>query len=309
MNLMDIRTSAWSPEALDATAPGLGGRLPAIVPPDTIVGPLSPYWQARYGWPSVPVVVWSGDNPCSLVGTGLVRTGRVAVSLGTSDTVFGLIASAQVDATGIGHVFGAPTGGYMGLTCFQNGSLARERVRDAFGLDWAGFSSALAAAPPGNHARILLPWFEPEITPAVLHPRVRRFGMDADDVPANVRGVVEGQMLAMARHSQWMGIDIDTIHATGGAAVNRDLLTVMADVFDAEVYQCEVGNSAALGAALRALHADAVASGGEMSWEDAVRGFAEPLTGSCVRPDPARVAIYRDLAHRHAACERMALEG
>ena len=152
-----------------------------------------------------------------------------------------------------------------------------------------------------------MPWFEPEITPAVLSPGVRRFGIDAGDVAANVRGVVEGQMLAMARHSQWMGVTIDTIHATGGAAVNRDLLTVMADVFNADVYQCEVGNSAALGAALRAFHADAAASGVELPWDDVVRGFAEPIAGSRVRPDRARVAIYRALSPRHAACERTAL--
>ena len=40
-------------------------------------------------FPAANVVVWSGDNPCSLIGTGLVREGRLAVSLGTSDGVFG----------------------------------------------------------------------------------------------------------------------------------------------------------------------------------------------------------------------------
>ncbi len=72
--------------------------------------------------------------PCSLVGVGLVREGRLAISLGTSDTVFGLMREPRVDRTGTGHVFGAPTGDYMGLTCFKNGSLARERIRDQFGL-------------------------------------------------------------------------------------------------------------------------------------------------------------------------------
>ena len=31
----------------------------------------------------------------------------------------------------------------MALTCFANGSLARERVRDSHGLDWDGFAAAL----------------------------------------------------------------------------------------------------------------------------------------------------------------------
>ena len=55
----------------------------------------------------------------------------------------------------------------MSLTCFKNGSLARERVRDAFGLTWDDFSRALSDTPAGNGGRILLPWYEPEITPFV----------------------------------------------------------------------------------------------------------------------------------------------
>ena len=102
-----------------------------VRPAWTIAGTLSPYWQQRHGFPPARVVAWSGDNPCSLIGTGLVREGRVAVSLGTSDVIFGLMEEPRVDSTGTGHVFGAPTGAFMGLTVFKNGSLARERVRDA----------------------------------------------------------------------------------------------------------------------------------------------------------------------------------
>jgi hypothetical protein len=54
----------------------------------------------------------------------------------------------------------------------------------------------------------MLPWFEPEITPEVLTPGVRRYGLDPDDGPANVRAVVEAQMMAMANHSAWMGVGV-----------------------------------------------------------------------------------------------------
>ena len=143
--------------------------------------------------------------------------GGSAISLGTSDTVFGLMREPRVDSTGTGHVFGSPTGDFMGLTCFKNGSLARERVRDAFGCRGHEFSAALRTTPAGNGGRILLPWFEPEITPPVPSPGVRRYGLDRDDRDGNVRGVIEAQMMAMALHSRWMQVDVDTIHATGGA--------------------------------------------------------------------------------------------
>jgi xylulokinase len=329
MNLMDLATRRWLPEALDATAPGLAAKLPPIVPAKTPIGRLALYWRLRYGLPAARVVVWSGDNPSSLIGSGLVREGQVAVSLGTSDTVFGVMQAPRVDRSGTGHVFGAPTGDYMGLTCFRNGSLARERIRDQHGLDWEGFSAALRATPPGNLGALMLPWFEPEITPHVAQPGVHRLGLDRSEAARNVRAVVEAQMLAMASHSRWMGVDFDAIHATGGAAANRDILQIMADVFGVAVRRLQVGNSACLGAALRAYHAEMVAGLGDpppdsgthladhrqgepgeregryvgVDWDLIVQGIAEP-TGEIVAPDPAAVEVYRDMAPRYAELER-----
>jgi xylulokinase len=292
---------------VDATAPDLARRLPSIAAASAVIGTLSPYWQVRFGLPAARVIAWSGDNPCSLVGVGLVREGRLAVSLGTSDTVFGLMRDPRVDRTGTGHVFGAPTGDYMGLTCFKNGSLAREHIRDAFNLTWTTFSESLRRTPPGNNGRILLPWFEPEITPTVLTPGVHRYGVPPGDCDANVRAVVEAQMMAMALHSRWMGVTVDTIYATGGAAANRDILQVMADVFGATVYQLQVGNSAALGAALMALHGDAAAGGRPLPWDDVIREFVEPIADSALKPNPQHHALYRDLTAKYASCEANAL--
>ena len=302
-NLMDLSRSQWWQPAVDSTARGLADKLPPVAPAWTVVGTLAEYWQARYGLPAARVIAWSGDNPCSLVGVGLVREGRIAISLGTSDTVFGLMREPRVDRTGTGHVFGAPTGDYMGLTCFKNGSLARERIRDMFGLTWASFSESLGRTPAGNGGSILLPWFEPEITPTVPTPGVHRYRLSPDDRDGNVRGVIEGQQMAMALHSRWMEVTVDSIHATGGAAANRDILQVMADVFGAVVYQLQVGNSAALGAALRALHGSMLAEGEAVTWDEVVKDFAEPMTDSALKPDPGRHAIYRDLIDVYAAFE------
>jgi len=307
MNLMDLASSQWWPSALDATAPGLAAKLPPLAKPWTAIGCLSPFWQARHGLPPSTVVAWSGDNPCSLIGTGLVREGIVAISLGTSDTIFGLMCEPRVDPTATGHVFAAPTGAYMGMTVFKNGSLAREQVRDGLAFTWNEFSRTLASTPPGNGGRILLPWYEPEITPPVLVPGVRRYGLALDDGPGHVRAVVEAQMMALALHSRWMGVDIRTIHATGGASANRAILQVMADVFAADVYQFEVGNSACLGAALRAFHADALLNGRSIEWEEVVRGIAEPIAASRVRPDRSTHATYEGLIRKYAACEAEAL--
>jgi xylulokinase len=304
MNLMDLPTAEWWQPALDATAPDLRTRLPAIVPSSAIVGCLSAHWQGRRGLPAAKVAVWSGDNPCSLVGLGLVREGRLGVSLGTSDTIFGLMREPRVDSGGTGHVFGAPTGAFMGLTVFSNGSLARERVRDRYGLTWQGFSQALEATEPGNRGALMLPWFEPEITPPVAAPGVRRQALDERDAPANVRAVVEAQMMTLALHSRWMGVDVAVVHATGGASINRAILQVMADVFGAEVRRLHVSNAAALGAALRALHADRLDAGTPLSWDEVVGGFEPGAPPAPIQPNPARRARYRDLLVRYAAFEQ-----
>jgi xylulokinase len=303
MNLMDLATQQWWPPAVDATAPGLAAKLPAIAPSWTIAGRLSPYWRRRYGLPNAKAVVWSGDNPCSLIGLGLVREGQIGVSLGTSDTIFGPMRRPRVAADGTGHVFGSPTGEFMGITVFSNGSLARERVRDEYGLTWAQFSEALESTPPGNGGALMLPWFVPEITPIVATPAVHRHGLDAREAAANVRAVVEAQMAALALHSQWMGVRVDVIHATGGAAANRQILQVLADVFGAEVRRVQVENAAALGAALRALHADRLDDGAPLAWDAVIDGLEAPAPDR-ISPDRARHDVYTTQRLRYAAFER-----
>jgi xylulokinase len=104
-----------------------------------------------------------------------------------------------------------------------------------------------------------------------------------------------------------MGVDVKTIHATGGAAANRAILRLMADVFGADVYQFEVGNTACLGAALRAFHGDRTADGESVSWDDVVRGLAEPVASTRITPDPRSHAIYRELMPIYAMREAEAL--
>ena len=303
-NLMDIHSRDWSPAAVDATAGDLAAKLPQLRPSWTVVGTLAPYWQERYGFPAAQVVAWSGDNPCSLVGSGLVHEESIAISLGTSDTVFALTRQPHIVPSG-SHVFGSPTGDYMSLICFKNGSLARERIRAEFHLDWTGFSRALDETPPGNNGALMLPWFEPEITPRVDKPGIERRDLDPKAASANVRAVVEGQVMAMANHAEPVtGGRARRVLATGGASANRAILHVIADAFNATVFQLPGGNSACLGAALRAYHAHAKSQGRDIPWVEIVRGFSEPLANTRIEPTAAHVAVYRDAREKYAAFER-----
>jgi xylulokinase len=299
MNLMDLRDSAWSQEALDATAPDLASRLPPIQPSWEIAGTLAPYWRKRYALPAASIVAWTGDNPSSLIGTGIIHDRVAAVSLGTSDTVFALTTTPAVSSS---HVFRSPTGDFMNLVCFRNGSLAREWVRTEYGRDWNAVA-ALLEAEPGNDGWLMLPWLEIESTPRIAHAGLRRFGFDPHDAERNIRGLIEGQMMAIANHASAVSGTIDRVIATGGASVNRAILQVMANVFGVDVYRLDVENSAALGAALRAYHADRLAAGEPVSWKTVVSGFTEPQPGHRVSPNPKHVAMYEDLRRDYAILE------
>jgi xylulokinase len=301
MNLMDLANERWSPEALDATAPGLADRLPPIRRSWEIFGTLSPYWRKRYALPAAAIVPWTGDNPSSLIGTGIIHDRVAAVSLGTSDTVFALTTEPAGQSS---HVFRAPTGDFMNLVCFSNGSLARESVRMEYGLDWDSVAALLERAP-GNDGWLMLPWLEPEITPPIAHAGLRRFGFDRFDSERSVRGLIEGQMMAIANHAAAVSGTIDRVIATGGASVNRAILQVMANVFGVDVYRLDVENSAALGAALRAYHADRLAAGEPVSWRTVVTGFTDPQPGHRVWPNPKHVAMYAELRRDYAILEAL----
>lgn len=304
-NLMDIRTRQWSGRAMDATAPDLAARLLPITPSSRAIGPISPYFAGRHGFsPDCMVVPFSGDNPCSLIGLGLVRPGRVALSLGTSDTLFACMALPRVSEHGEGALFASPDDRHcMALICFLNGSLARQAVRDQYGLDWQGFATALASTPPGNGGALMLPYFAPEIVPHVPRAGVVRQGLDAADAAANVRACIEAQAMASRLHSRWMGVQISSLSVTGGASANEGILQVFADVFGCPVERTETTAAAALGAALRAWHADEREHGAALSWEDVVGPFTRSA-GPALEPQPGTAATYAHLMAQYEALER-----
>jgi xylulokinase len=311
MNLMDILKKVWHPKALAATAPDLKKKLPLLAPSGQAIGPVSPYFVSKYGLnPKALATVWTGDNPASVLGLGLIQPGQVAISLGTSDTFFGSMQKCRTDAHGEGHVFGSPAGGYMTLICFKNGSLAREKIRELYGIkDWAAFGKLLARTRPGNAGGILLPWFDAEIVPRVNRPGVHRFDLDEKNAAANGRAIFEAQMLSMRLHSQWMQVAPEKILATGGASNNPQLLRVMADVMNCRVERIEVSKSAALGAALQAARGWLARAGEKPKWEKVVAGFTAPIPNSEIHPNPKAAKVYDQLIEKYARCEREALSG
>ena len=291
-NLLDLSAHRWSPEILTAlryVCPALSAKLPAAVSSLSAAGTLAPYWAKRYGLSEeCRVMVFSGDNNDSLLGTGVVEPGEMVHSFGTSDTSFAL-TDAAYDPAGFGHVFAAVSGGNFGMSVHSNGALTRRAVGDRFQLDWAGFSESLHRTPPGNRGRGMLPFLAPEITPLVRGGKERYFGgLEPADRDGCIRAIVEAQLLNRQEYARWLGPAPKVIRATGGAAQSRDILQIGADIFDACYVVFESPDSVSLGAAMRGLKQ----SEPEISWNDLAAVFCRPA-GDPI--EPRNPAAYEEL--------------
>lgn len=291
MNLLNLEGLGWDTDLLEATAPDLDSKLPSPAAATTPQGAIACYFVEKYGFSAdCQCALFTGDNPASLVGMGATTPGNIVISLGTSDTFFASMPGPKTDPKGYGHVFGNPVGGFMSLICFRNGSLAREALRDAHGLDWSAFDSeALNATLDAAGENLMLPFYGPEITPRhdFTQPVLRGSEeFEAGDPALQVRALLEGQFLNMRLHSQWMEVRTERIRLTGGASKNDGIAQLVADVFQAPVERLDVANSAALGAALIA----AGAAGHDVA--KLQETFCQASPGSSLAPNSSLGAIY-----------------
>jgi len=314
MNLLDIRRKAWALQALGATAPGLDARLGLPTASHAIVGRIHAHFVGRYGFPAAcQVVAFSGDNPCSLAGLRLQEAGDVAISLGTSDTMFGALREPRPSASE-GHIFASPVDpdGYMAMIVYKNGSLTREAIRDAVANgSWSRFEALLANGTPGNGGNIGFYYKEPEITPPVLKTGMHRFGPDGRPLAAfapstEVRAVVEGQFLSMRLHSGNVGLKPIQILATGGASANHSILQIMSNVFGVPIFTADKPNSAALGAAYRALHGWTCAAQARFVPFAEVMKTAPPFSRAAT-PDMKANAFYTTMLPTYARLEQIVM--
>ena len=161
-----------------------------------------------------------------------------------------------------GHVFVNPIrpDSYMGMLCYKNGSLVRQRLRDEHELDWEQFGRVLESTPPTSQLYIRFD-FE-EITPVLEGSWQFAVNNDGKVEPVEIekeheiRALIETQIIAKRAHAIKFGFGQgEKVIVTGGASSNQEILGVIADVFQLDVYVNEsTANSAAMGAAYRAFY-------------------------------------------------------
>lgn len=94
-------------------------------------GSISPHFVKKYGFSKdCKIYPFTGDNLATIISLPL-NPNDILISLGTSTTV--LLITKNYNPSSQYHLFKHPTipDHYMGMICYCNGALAREKIRDA----------------------------------------------------------------------------------------------------------------------------------------------------------------------------------
>src|SRR5215213_579040 len=226
-----------------------------------------------------PVVAGGGDQSAQAIGTGVVRPGTIAVTLGTSGVVFAATESALIEPEGRLHAFCHAVAGrwhLMGVMLSAAGSLQWYRDKLACNRSFAELVDEAAGVPAGSEGLIFLPYLSGERTP---HPdplaRGAWIGLTTRHGQAHLtRSILEGvafgikDMFCLMRDAG-LG-SIDEVRVSGGGAKSLLWRQILADTLDAELVTVNTTEGAAFGAAL-------LAGVGANVWSDVDEACAQTI--------------------------------
>ena len=267
----------WLPD-LAASAIGHVITLPRVAQPAEVVGETA--WGAALS-------AGTGDNMAAALGVGLA-VGDVAVSIGTSGTVYSVSDRPTADPSGIVAGFADATGRHLPLVCTLNATKVTEAVRRLLDVDHATFDELALAAPPGAGGLTLLPYLDGERTPDRPDATGLLAGLRSDVTREQLaRAAVEGVVCGLLD-----GLDALRAFApaggrlvlVGGGARSRAYRQVLADLGGRAVLVPHSQEQVATGACVQAA---AAAAGADPSDVAARWGLGE---GDIVEPGPGSTA-------------------
>ena len=184
--------------------------LPAVLGPWDRAGSLTAEAAAALGLPvGTPVAAGTGDNMAGALGTGL-RSGDVAISIGTSGTVFAPSERPVQDLTGTIAGFADATGRYLPLVCTLNAALVTATFGRLLSVDHTELDDLALAAPSGSEGLVLVPYLAGERTPN--RP-------DATGTLEGIRSDVSRELLARAAFEGVVCSLLDGLDALEAAGV------------------------------------------------------------------------------------------
>ena len=198
----------------------------------------------------------TGDNMAAALGLGLAP-GDVAISLGTSGTVFAVSGTPTADLTGAVAGFADATGRYLPLVCTLNATKVTDTVASLLGVDHSGLDALALAAAAGADGLTLLPYFDGERTPNRPDARGALVGLHSDaSREAVARAAYEGVVCGLldgldALRAVDVGVD-GRCFLIGGGARSAAYCQVVADLAQRPVTIVADDELVALGACVQA---------------------------------------------------------
>jgi xylulokinase len=245
-----------------------------------------------------PVVGGGGDQAASAVGNGIVQSGIVSCTLGTSGVVFAHMDEPHYDPKGRVHTFCHAVPGkwhVMGVT--QGAGLSLQWLRNQLmeGEEYSKLTKEASTAELGSQGLYWLPYLMGERTPHLdATARAAWVGLTAKHRRADmIRSVIEGVCYSQKDGLdiiEEMGVQLRSVRLSGGGARSAFWKQLMADVLNKKITTLESQEGSAYGAALLAV----VGTGGYKSVEECCSVAIQEVEQ--VLPDPVPAAEY---AKRH----------
>ncbi len=281
--------------------------LPRVVESSELTGVISEEAASKTGLAAgTPVVGGAGDQAASAVGNGIVDSGLVSCTIGTSGVVFSHLDEAGFDPRGRVHTFchavpgkwhvmGVTQGAGLSLQWFRN-QLGADAVHEAGekGIDsYDVLMEEAATAPVASEGLFWLPYLMGERTPHLdALARGGWVGLTAKHTRAHlIRSVIEGVSYSLKdclEIVESLGVDVKVVRASGGGARSPFWRSVLAGVFDRPIATLETQEGSAYGAALLGM----VGNGHFGSVTEACR--ATISESDRLEPDKGMAAVYQN---------------
>ncbi|MCC7191313.1 MAG: xylulokinase [Phycisphaeraceae bacterium] len=268
--LLDVKKRAWNDKLISMLKIDRA-LLPKCFESHVVSGELNRTAAALMGLAEgTPVVGGSGDQPAGAVGNGIVNSGIVSATLGTSGVMFAHADKPTYDPLGRVHtmcsavegrwcVFGCMLSAGGSFQWFRNHlALAERQAAASKGVDpYELLVDEASKAAPGSEGLFFLPYLTGERCP-YPNPNARGgwIGLTARHNRASmIRSLLEGVTYGMAdalRIMEGMGIRINTVRLSGGGARSRFWRQLQANIYNKQVATINAQEGPAYGVALLA---------------------------------------------------------
>jgi xylulokinase len=302
--LLDVANRKWSDKLMGILQIDRS-LMPRLHESPEITGELHAQAARSLGLaPGTPVVGGAGDNAAGSVGNGVVRSGIVSATLGTSGVIFAHSDVPTLDPQGRVHTMcHAVPGKWCVFGCMLSAGGSFQWFRNTLGATETAAAKKLkldpyqilvdeaATAPLGSEGLFFLPYLTGERCP---HPDPNARGgwigiTSRTTRPMMIRSLLEGVTFGMRdaldilRHMQ---IPVKEVRATGGGARSDFWRQLQADIYQSPIVITNATEGPAYGVALLAGVGTGVWSSVEQACKASIRSVTE------VTPNRKRAAAY-----------------